>query len=125
MEAKFALRLCGQVSTAHMSSHDDDILKAAAKAEVEQATGSGTGSAHPQAVCAYYGGYIVSAWHGDSEDLQVFLDKLVEQGHTPYYVNVMRVACMQKLHWLQIDCDGEGYDWLPDAPWGVKVSNGS
>lgn len=124
-EAKFALRTCGQVSTGHISPRDDDILRAAAQAEVTCATGGGGVTKHPQVVCAYWGGYIVSAWHGEGEDLQVFMDKLTEMGHTPYYKNIMRVAVQQKLHWLQLDSDAEGYTWLPDVPWDKKGSNGS
>ena len=113
----FSTRLYGQVSTGHMTPKDDAILRDAAKAELASALGGQSGP-HPQMVCAYYGGYIVSCWHDPKEE--VFFTQLKEMGHSPSYINIIRIGMAQGLHCLQLDCDADCCDWLPLHDWKDK-----
>ncbi|MFA6132584.1 MAG: hypothetical protein WC869_01055 [Phycisphaerae bacterium] len=108
LTTKFTTFKVLDVSTAHVTQHDTEILKG----HVDDAP-----EVHPQVIMSYEHGFFVSSWHNFTDNPEKFEEQLLDLGHSPSYVNLMRVAFELGVKWVNLDCDAETYDFLPTHEW--------
>lgn len=97
-----------EMSTCHITAEDNELLKEYIDVPPEK---------HPQIVMAYENGYMVSTWHNFVDNPEKFEEQLLKIGHSPAYVNLLRVAHDAGAKWLCLDCDASDYNWLPRYEW--------
>lgn len=97
-----------QVSTCHMTPKDNEILKA--NTDVGPAV-------HPQIIMEYEHGFMVSSFHNFKDNPENLEQTLLKLGHSPSYINLLRVAHEAGAKWMNLDCDAADYDFLPNHEW--------
>jgi hypothetical protein len=97
------------VSTRHVTKQDCDILSSGA-----------SGGSHSQYVFDKPDvGFLVSVWGWaeDEEGIKLLDDELKKLGHSDAYINVCHVLAAAGAKYLDLDCDGPCYDFLPMFEW--------
>jgi len=97
-----------EISTCHITKEDNEILRKFVDVGPED---------HPQVIMAYEHGFMVSSWHNFNDNPEKLEEKLLELGHSPAYINLVRVAFDAGCKWLNLDCDSSDYSWLPSYEW--------
>ena len=97
-----------EVSTGHITKEDDKILKECIDVGPEK---------HPQVIMAHAHGFMVSSWHNFEDNPEDFEQELLKIGHSPAYINLLRVANQTGSKWISIDSDASHYNWLPFYHW--------
>jgi hypothetical protein len=115
-ECEVFVCLTAELSTAHMTQQDNDILE----------ENSGKGSKHPLLILSYEHGFMVSAWH----DLQdpchatpeggdgTLVEALAAWGHSTTFCYVMHRLCSTpEIKWAVFDTDIDPGLGLPTEKW--------
>lgn len=97
-----------EMSTRHITKEDNAILKAHVDVGPES---------HPQVIMEYEHGFMVSAWHNFVDNPEDLEKQLLGIGHSPAYINLLRVARDAGAKWLNLDCDSTDYSFLPEYQW--------
>lgn len=97
-----------EMSTGHITREDSILLtKHAGDKSVS----------HPQTIMSHEYGHIVSTWHNFADNPEDFADKLRKLGHTEAYISLLRNVHETGAKWMNIDCDADMYDFLPQFTW--------
>jgi len=97
-----------EVTTGHITEADDQILREHKDCGPKE---------HPQVILVYEHGFFVSTWHNGVDNPEKFENLLLAVGHSPAYVNLVMIAYRAGAKWLNLDCDGTDYGWLPSYAW--------
>ena len=89
------------LSTGHITTHDDDLLKIADQELL---------------VVSYTYGYLVYVASGDY-DFEDWVDTATRLGYSAAFVGLMKLAHKLKCAWLKLDADGPLRDDLPKFEW--------
>lgn len=116
--AKLPSFTVADVSTAHITPKDSDILKDAADVGFE----SGNKNPCPLTVLQYEYGYMVGLWPlncmdaSEEDKLEVFF-KLMQHGFSTSFIAVCKSAADAGHKWLCLDQDAGKVDGLTEHEW--------
>lgn len=97
---KLKNRGLADVSTAHITKNDSDLLESAAEG-------------HPElTVYSDEYGFLVGTWVVE-QDPQI----LIDLGFSLQFVKILEHASKQKMAYVNFDCDGERYEELKEHKW--------
>ena len=118
MKAKLPSFTVADVSTAHTTAKDNDILKKAAKMGFEE----GSKNPCPLTVLSYEYGYMIGLWSlncinaSEEEKLEVFF-KLMQHGFSTSFIAVCKSAADAGHKWLCLDADAAKIEGLTEYEW--------